>query len=112
MSDLFAPPSAESRVEPGSWSIHWDDYVLYEHEVTGAHLALLTLLHGEDSWANCDLSGLAVADPAIGPMRLMSWIIAMIADAEGFDDEVKIATVLQSVQAASAERIIGSLRRH
>ena len=36
----------------------------------------------------------------------------MIADAEGFDDEVKIATVLQSVQAASAERIIGSLRRH
>lgn len=113
MSELFSPPDLRTRgVDPGSWSIHWDEYSLYEQDVTGGHLAFLVLLHGEDSWANLDISDLAMADPSIGPGRLMSWIIAMVAFEESFDDETQMAGMVQTVRDAPAEKILSSLRRH
>ena len=113
MSDVFPPPAPSTRgIDPGTWSIHWDQYSLYEQEVTGGHLAFLVLLHGEDSWANLDISELAMADPAIGPGRLMSWIIAMVAFDEAYEDEEQMAAMVQTVRDAPAEKILSSLRRH
>lgn len=113
-STAFAAPDPETRAvhAPGDWFIVWGEHSLSESEVTGEHLALLVILNGEDTWADCDLSTLAMADPAIGPARLMSWIIAMVAVAEQAEDFDQLAMLIAEVRASNADMILASLHRH
>ena len=115
MSDtIFPAPSFSDRrdIEPGTWAIGWGAHWLFEDEVTGEHLATLILLNSEDSWASCDLSELAVADPGIGPGRLMSWIVAMVVVAEQTDDTERLIEIVNEVRTAPASKIIASLHRY
>ena len=111
---MLAAPDISTRVEitPGSWVINWGEHTLHEDSVTGAHLAYLVLLNGEDSWANCDLSELPMADPGIGPSRLMSWIIAMVAVAEELHETDEVAALVSEVRGSSASKILSSLHRY
>ena len=105
-------PATRSANAPGDWVIRWGDHSLSESEVTGEHLALLVLLNGEDTWADCDLSDIATADPTIGPARLISWITVMVAVAEQLEDFDELSQLIAGVRAASATDIISSLHRH
>jgi len=112
-STLPAPDvSTRARYVPGTWSIEWGEHSLHEDDVTGAHLAMLVLLNGEDSWSNCDLSDLALADPGVGPGRLMSWIIAMVAVAEEMHETDEVASLVTEVRESSASKILSSLQRY
>ena len=117
MTDIqFPPPSVEDEVlldgPPGTWLIVWGEYALREVDATGEHLAFISLLNGRDSWADFDLNDMAVADPGIGPGRLMSWIIAMVAVADGVQEVDDMARLVVAIRESSAEKIVSSLHRY
>jgi hypothetical protein len=76
------------------WSIKWDGREWSENDATGQHFAFVVLTVGEDSW---DVM------PTAGPMRLMSWIAAFVAVADGRVDE------LDQVYSEIASRPVGEI---
>lgn len=53
------------------WRLTWGDKSWTEDDLTGAHLAVIVLIHGRDEWE--------VVSPLAGPVRLMAVLSAFIA---------------------------------
>lgn len=114
MNFLDSPPDPSTFVagaEPGSWVLAWRGKKFAESDLTGQHLSVISLISGSDDFASLDV------DPRHGHQRLMMVLAAFIAvDATASLGDVDEATVaglvaeaVESVSAASAEEILGSL---
>lgn len=110
MTTELKPPSTEQQ---SSWSLHWRGLTLHEHEVTGKHLSILSLIAGSDEWDMLDVS------PTLGHQRLGMWLVVMTALAAEQDlgddlDEVgtALAQAVSMVAEAPATEILGALTIH
>ena len=93
------------------WTITWKDRVWTESDVTGKHLAVLSLIAGRDDFDLLEMS------PANGHQRLMMMISACVAveaaesiSSEDADEIAKVvAESVDEVSRASADEILGAL---
>lgn len=98
-------------MRPGTWSISWRGLHFGEEDLTGQHLSVLSLIVGTDNFVELDI------DPRKGHQRLMSMIAAVIAvraveeagDASEADVAALVARCIETVAAAPAEEILGSI---
>lgn len=116
MTTLTAPnpTTAVDLPKPGGWAIFWRGHTFTDRDVSGQHLATLSLISGSDDYVNLDI------DPRHGHQRLMMMISAFVAvqATVGMDaaDADKVAAVIgqavQEVASASADEILSSLKFH
>jgi len=106
------PTTVINLPRPGEWSITWRGSTLHESELTGQHLAVLSLITGSDSYEDLDI------DPRDGHQRLMMMLsaVAAVAATEGLDENADadavahiVAEAMMSVTKASVDEILGSL---
>lgn len=98
------------------WRITWGDRSWTEDDLTGQHLATLSLISGDDRFENLLITEDEVRSyPTEGYMRLMFMLATLLAvdAANELNDADEatgaVATSLQTVQQASADEILGAL---
>lgn len=78
------------------WRLSWGDKSWTAADLTGAHLTLIVLAVGEDTWET---------SPSAGPVRLMANLAAFVAIDEGRN----LQTVLAELQRSSAVDLLAAL---
>lgn len=81
---------------PKPWRLTWGELSFSENDLTGAHLTLIGVALGEDTW---DIS------PADGPRRLQAVLASFVAIAGG----LRIDDVVVALAAAPAVALVDAL---
>lgn len=111
-SRALPPPSGSPlAVAAAGWALFWRGRAFSESDLTGQHLAFLALLTGSDEYEALDINPLA------GHQRLMQMLTAFVCveRTAGLDDPAKagdeMAAAIKEIAEASADEILGALRR-
>lgn len=90
-------PKAAADTQAPKWQLTWSGKTWSEDDLTGAHLAVLVLIHGQDDWG--------VVSPTAGPVRLMAVLATFIAISDGRD----VTEVNAELSRASASALLDAL---
>ena len=119
---VLAAPDLDTRADLPApdwvWRISWRGRSWTDNDLTGQHLAVLSILRTDDDWRALDIPGAfaeAKASVADGYMRLVNMLIALISvdrAPEGTDDAqaAKATTeAIAEVTRAAASEIVGAI---